>query len=673
VPVVDTRPMQFRADASYLITGGLGGFGLAMAEWMVRSGARHLVLASRRGAATDEAKQAVARLQALGAEVLTPKADVSLARDVARLFRTIRQKLPPLRGILHTAMVIDDGALAQLDAERFRRVMAPKADGAWLLHRRAADLPLDFFVLFSSISALLGKAGQANYAAANCFLEALARHRRALGLPALVVSWGAIGEVGYVARNVKVADYLRLHGLVSIKPAEATSLLGRMLRNDTTHLGVFPVDWRKWTAHTPGAVASRRLEEVITASAAEAPVESGGAREAILALPMAERLPAVTAQLKGLIGKVLRTAAAKLDPSRPLNELGLDSLMSIELLERIETHFGTTLPAGNMSANTTIGKMAGDLLVLLGGATAAPVVAAPAAAVIAPVPATATAPVDCLVDLRREGRRSPLFCIHPAGGLVNIYEPLVQQLPTDRPVVGLQSRSLKSGAAEHASLASLAADYAQLIRQRQAQGPYHLVGFSVGGVFALAVAQVLEQAGQQVAFVGLIDSDLRVAEPGYLRTSFLHEHIGAMFTSLARDVELLKPLAPAAQEEVVAQLVAAMIAVPNEAWPATATRWLIDHGHIQPRMPSGLLHHYLTLFCNHAGLLQGFVPPALRAPLAVWHASEPRRAADNWAGRGVKLLADHVLVGEHYDLMHPPLVNTLAAQLSAVLTGLAPA
>jgi len=667
VPAVDTRPMQFRADASYLITGGLGGFGLAMAEWMVRSGARHLVLASRRGAATDEARAAVAKLQQLGAAVLTPQADVSRPRDVARLFRKIAKDLPPLRGILHTAMVIDDGALAQLDSERFRRVMAPKADGAWHLHRRTADLSLDFFVLFSSISAFVGKAGQANYAAANCFMEALAHHRRALGLPALAVSWGAISEVGYVARNAKVADYLRLHGLVGIKPVEATSLLGRMLRNETAHLGVFPVDWRKWAAHTPGAATSRRFEEVITAAAAEGPVESGGAREAILALPAGERLPLVTTQLRGLIAKVLRTAAAKLDPSRPLNELGLDSLMSIELLERIEMHFGTTLPAGNLSAGTTIAKMAGDLLVLLGGAPAKEA-EAPGPAPVAAV----AAPVDCLVDLRREGALPPLFCIHPAGGLVNIYEPLVQRLPAGHPVIAVQSRSLKTGGAEHASLASLAEEYARLIRQRQPVGPYHLAGFSVGGVFALAIAHVLETAGQKVAFVGLIDSDLQVADPGYLRQSFLKPHIAAMFTSLARDVQLLKPLAPAELEAVVARLAAAMVAVPNAAWPATATQWLVEHGHIQPRMPAGLLSQYLTLFCGHAELLHGFVPPVVRAPLAVWHASEQSRAADGWAGRGVTLLADHVLVGAHYDLMHPPLVHTLAAQLSEVLTRLAP-
>ena len=665
--VADQRPMRFKADASYLITGGLGGFGLAVAEWMIRSGARHLVLASRSGAVTDEARQSLARLQALGAEVVAWQADVSNKRDVARLLQAVASKLPPLRGILHTAMVIDDGIVTQLDAERFHRVMAPKACGAWHLHEATAGIPLDCFVLFSSISAVLGSSGQANYAAANCFMEALAHHRRAQGLPALVVSWGAIAEVGYVARNAPIQEYLRHHGLVGIKPAEATALLGRLLRNDVAHVGVFPVDWRKWVASTPAAAGQKRYSEIINAATVEQPVENGGAREALLGLPPAERLGALTAQLKALIARVLRTSAATLDPTRPLNELGLDSLMSIELLERIEGLFGTALPAGNLSAGTTIAKMAGDLLVVFGGAAAsAPAASAPAAS--APTaPEAQPEPVDCRVVLRPGGALAPLFCIHPAGGFVNIYEPLAQRLAPGRPVVGLQSRTLKTGASEHDSLPALAREYARLIREHQPEGPYHLVGFSIGGLLALAVAQSLETDHQKVALVGLIDADLRLVDAAYLRSTFLRPFIATMLGTLARETPLLRPLPSAELNDAAPRLAAALAAVPCEAWPATILQWVVDHGYIVPRMPTGLLTQYLTLFQAHATLVQGFRPAALDAPLAVWHVSEADRAAAPWMRCTRSTVTEHMIAGEHYDLMYPPLVETLAGQLSAAL------
>ena len=662
VPVADPRPMTFKADATYLITGGLGGFGLAVAEWMICSGARHLVLASRRGVSTDEARQSLAKLQALGAEVVAWKADVSNKRDVTRLLQAIARKLPPLRGILHTAMVIDDGIVTQLDAERFHRVMAPKADGAWHLHEATTGLPLDCFVLFSSISAVLGSSGQGNYAAANCFMEALARHRRAQGLPALVVSWGAIAEVGYVARNAPIQEYLRHHGLVGIKPAEATALLGHLLRNDVAHVGVFPVDWRKWAASTPTAAGLRRYSEIITAATVEQAPENGDAREALLALPAAERLPALTTQLKNLIAKVLRTAPAKLDPTRPLNELGLDSLMSIELLERIEGQYGTTIPAGSLSAGTTIAKMAGDLLVVFGGATASEA-AATATSASSPKPET----IDCRVLLQPTGALAPLFCIHPAGGFVAIYEPLAQRLGTDRPVIGLQSRTLQTGASEHDSLASLAHEYARLIRSHQPQGPYHLVGFSVGGLLALAVAQVLEAEQQKVALVALLDSDLRVVDPAYLRSPFLRSFIATLLATLARETPLLRPLSPAELQDAATRLAAALTAVPDEAWPTTLLQWIVDHGYIVPKMPTGLLTQYLTLFHLHAKLVRDFQPTALHAPLAVWHVNEADRAAATWKRCTAATVTENMITGEHYDLMYPPLVETLAAQLTAAL------
>jgi acyl transferase domain-containing protein/NADPH:quinone reductase-like Zn-dependent oxidoreductase len=187
--------LTFRPDASYLITGGFGGFGIAVAEWMVEQGARHLVLLSRTGAPRSEDAAALAALEGR-VHVVRRAADVADESDVARVLAEVRDTMPPLRGVVHAAMVLDDGMLTQIDAERLERVLAPKIAGAWNLHRQTLDQRLDFFVLFSSIASVIGNPVQGNYAAANAFLDALSAFRRSRGLPSLTVSWGALSEVG---------------------------------------------------------------------------------------------------------------------------------------------------------------------------------------------------------------------------------------------------------------------------------------------------------------------------------------------------------------------------------------------------------------------------------------------------------------------------------------------
>ncbi|MGL4399622.1 MAG: SDR family NAD(P)-dependent oxidoreductase, partial [Luteolibacter sp.] len=179
-------PFEIKAEGFYLITGGLGGFGRVLAEWLVECGARHLVLSSRSGASTPEAVEFVASLEARGIETKVLKADIGLPKDVKRLI----SEIPDLKGIFHLAMVIDDAPLSALTAERLRTVMAPKAHGAWLLHEATQGMDLDAFVMFSSVSSIFGNPAQGNYSAANAFLDSLAYHRRALGQPALAINWG---------------------------------------------------------------------------------------------------------------------------------------------------------------------------------------------------------------------------------------------------------------------------------------------------------------------------------------------------------------------------------------------------------------------------------------------------------------------------------------------------
>ena len=190
------RPVTFRSDGDVPLTGGLGGLGLVLAQWMVERGARHLVLVGRSGATSAAAHEALAAMHERGASVVVARANVADEQEVARVIDESNETMPPLRGVIHLAAVLDDGILLQLNQERFRTVMAPKMYGAWNLHTLTLDKPLDFFVLFSSVASVLASPGQGNYVAANAFLDALAHHRRARGLPGLCDQLGSVGRGG---------------------------------------------------------------------------------------------------------------------------------------------------------------------------------------------------------------------------------------------------------------------------------------------------------------------------------------------------------------------------------------------------------------------------------------------------------------------------------------------
>ena len=188
---------QCRTDGTYLITGGLGALGLLVARRLAEQGAGHLLLLGRR-APSAEAATAIVEMERLGARVTLVQADISQDGSQKVLSDTLAG-LPPLRGVVHAAGVLDDGVLLDLTSARLAAVLGPKAWGAWNLHRWTRQQPLDFFVLFSSAAALLGSPGQANYAAANAFLDALAHHRHALGLPAVSIAWGPWAGSGMAA------------------------------------------------------------------------------------------------------------------------------------------------------------------------------------------------------------------------------------------------------------------------------------------------------------------------------------------------------------------------------------------------------------------------------------------------------------------------------------------
>ena len=374
VPVVDTAPV--RADGTYLLTGGLGGFGLVVADWLVRGGARHLVLLGRAGAATPEAQAAVARLEAAGATVEVRRADVTREADVADVLAHIANTMPPLRGILHMAMVIDDAFVVQLDLDRVRRVMAPKIEGAWNLHRQTAGMALDWFVMFSSGAAVFGNPGQSNYAAANMFFPALAHLRRSQGLPALSVDWGRLADVGYVARHDRVGEFLDRQGYPSFTPAEALSSLGVLLRSGEAEASVLRVDWPKWRSYFPASLAiSSRFAALaargLATTAGGVAGEKHQGRAAVLASPASDRVALLETLVTEHVARVLGTTPETLEPVARLNELGLDSLMAVELRNRLEREFRVDIPVMTLLQGPSVGGVAALIGAAIGGGPSA--------------------------------------------------------------------------------------------------------------------------------------------------------------------------------------------------------------------------------------------------------------------------------------------------------------
>ncbi|MGA1123151.1 MAG: SDR family NAD(P)-dependent oxidoreductase [Chthoniobacterales bacterium] len=380
-----TTPFRVDPEALYLVTGGFGGFGRSLARWLVEKGARHLVLTSRQGPAAAGAAEFMAGMNAAGVEVIAVAADVGTTEGVASLFARLPSAGRPLKGVFHLAMVIDDAPLADLTADRMASVLGPKARGAWLLHEATRAMALDAFVMFSSASSVFGNPGQGNYSAANAFLDSLAHHRRALGLPALAVNWGALGGEGYVARNERVAEYLARIGTGLLEPREIFEVLENLLGTSAAQVAGMRIDWAKWRQASKGAQDSRLFERVLsgTAEADETGGKVGDWRKRIDAAEGAEREGVIVQALQEVVGSVLRVKPESLRPEQPLTDLGLDSLMGVEIENMIENSIGVTLPPTSLLRARTIGQIAGLIDEHLGGgAQSAPApVAAPEKAV----------------------------------------------------------------------------------------------------------------------------------------------------------------------------------------------------------------------------------------------------------------------------------------------------
>ncbi len=363
-------PLALRPDATYLITGGLGSLGLLIAQWMVQQGVRHLVLMGRRGA-TGSTRAAIEALKKAGARVVVAEADITREEQVAGVLAKIDDSMPPLRGIIHAAGILDDGLLVHLDQERFSAVMAPKVQGAWNLHALTKDTPLDFFVLFSSVASMLGSPGQGPYAAANAFLDALSHQRRALGLSSLTINWGPWNAVGMAAppdRSRRLASL----GMDAILPQQGFQVLEQLLpQRDGAQVMVVSANWQQMLDSLRPRREPPLLSQLVQArTESPAKLSAEGKHndliiEALSARELDQRQSLLITHLQKELAIVLGIEAAEVDPQESFNNLGLDSLMVLELKQRLENALGIELSIESLIRDPSLKSLSAQLLALL--------------------------------------------------------------------------------------------------------------------------------------------------------------------------------------------------------------------------------------------------------------------------------------------------------------------
>ncbi len=375
VQIAPPTEIKFKENGTYLITGGASGFGLSVANWMTTKGAKNLVLMSRSGTKTEEERSIVEKMRENGVNVMLANGDVSKKEDIARIFNDIKKTMPPLKGLQHAAMVLDDGSIPEIDYERYIKVFIPKAVGCWLLHEATKEMNLDHFVSYSSISAIYGNPGQVSYVGASSFLDNFSWYRRSLGLPAMTINWGVIGDVGFVARSGNVGGLLYKQGWKSFSLEQAVGILEQMLLNNPVQRVATDSDWEMIGSFFPHSANSSRFAHLIKEKELSAGVSvgagDGALKSTLLEAKPEEQTEILLNQLKDTFARVLGTTSDKIDTSEPVTKYGLDSLMANQIRNWIQSNVSVDYSMMRIMRGLSMEEMTSQILNELNGQSSA--------------------------------------------------------------------------------------------------------------------------------------------------------------------------------------------------------------------------------------------------------------------------------------------------------------
>lgn len=357
VSVIENAGAEIRSDVTYMITGGLGGLGLSLAQWLISHGARSIALVNRSGPQAA-AMATVQAMEESGATIRILQADISVRADVDRVIKVIDEEMAPLHGVVHAAAVLADRTLLELGEADFFATIRPKVFGAWNLHEALRERRLDFFIMYSSAAGVLGSPGQASYAAANAFLDALCQARMANGLVATSLQWGAFADVGLAAKTSGRGQRLASRGLAALTPAEGNELFGRVLTQPKPEMGIMRFDVRQWTDFYPQIGAAPFLAELRTENSRREKPETTDFKNALENESSNRRLELIETHVLEHLYKVLRLKPGGINKQSTFTSVGIDSLMSLELRNRLEASLALKLSPTLFFTYTTTSALA---------------------------------------------------------------------------------------------------------------------------------------------------------------------------------------------------------------------------------------------------------------------------------------------------------------------------
>ncbi|WP_404304603.1 SDR family NAD(P)-dependent oxidoreductase [Neorhodopirellula lusitana] len=663
---------SFASGGTVLITGGLGAIGIQVAEYAISQGAKYLAVLTRRsptdvGALPEQFDHA-------GVSVTVIQGDVGDRDSLRDALAQLPKAYPPIRGVFHAAGVLQDGLMQTMDLDQLRRVMAPKTQGAWNLHQALTD-SLDFFVLFSSVSGTIGSPGQANYAAGNAFLDGLASLRHRLGQPATSIAWGPWDADG-MAATPDVKKQLAERGMSPLVPAVAINLLGQSIHSEATQFAVMDVDWDVLLSKLYGGGSSLLHSFAMGTAKSDGGGGAGGTRDEplyqqLVAATVEERLSLLQAVVSKELGDVMGIEAEAIEIEQPLVNLGMDSLMGMELKAKLEAKLGIEIPMSSLFDDPSVLSLAQVANLSYEADSSGS----------SPSPSTVQAGTDDAGLVVKSAGRSdvrsrqglvtlggarvegvPIFCLHPVGGDLRCYDALARTIK-DRPLFGLRSQGLHAGSTPHANMDSLVDDYIKVIREEWPEGPYCLLGWSTGGIFAYEIARRLHELQLPVQPLIMVDTPLPVV--------FENVDQGDDAKFLVDLVEFANHFAGTTMQIRYEDL----NRVSEQEAIDSVLKLSIDHGVLPVQTTPEYLRRLINVCKNHVSVLQGYQTPKSEFPVEMLRPESTAVLSD---ATGHSLATDlgwgefiplrlHQTPGNHFTMMTQPHVVEMAGIVRELL------